>query len=44
MAAHLMLGINAYHGDAAACIVRDGKLLAAQARGALCSLRLRYGH
>ena len=29
MAAHLILGINAYHADAAACIVRDGKLLAA---------------
>src|SRR6266566_4356258 len=29
MAADLILGINAYHGDAAACIVRDGKLLAA---------------
>lgn len=25
----LILGINAYHGDSAACIVRDGKLLAA---------------
>jgi len=25
----LILGINAYHADAAACIVRDGKLLAA---------------
>src|SRR5271170_8264178 len=24
-----ILGINAYHADAAACIVRDGKLLAA---------------
>ena len=32
MAADLILGINAYHADAAACIVRDGKLLAA-ARG-----------
>ena len=29
MAEDLILGINAYHGDAAACIVRDGKLLAA---------------
>jgi carbamoyltransferase len=29
MAAPLILGINAYHADAAACIVRDGKLLAA---------------
>src|SRR5215469_4985774 len=29
MAADLVLGINAYHADAAACIVRDGKLLAA---------------
>ena len=29
MAADLILGINAYHADAAACIVRDGKLLAA---------------
>ena len=31
LAAHLMyiLGINAYHGDAAAAIVRDGELLAA---------------
>jgi carbamoyltransferase len=29
MAADLILGINAYHGDAAACLVRDGKLLAA---------------
>jgi carbamoyltransferase len=25
----LILGINAYHADAAACVVRDGKLLAA---------------
>jgi len=25
----LILGINAYHGDSAACILRDGKLLAA---------------
>src|SRR5580693_8100730 len=25
----LILGINAYHADAAACIVRDGKLVAA---------------
>lgn len=25
----LILGINAYHGDAAACIVRDGQLLSA---------------
>lgn len=25
----LILGINAYHGDAAACIVRDGELIAA---------------
>jgi carbamoyltransferase len=29
MAAPLILGINAYHADSAACIVRDGKLLAA---------------
>jgi len=29
MAPDLILGINAYHADAAACIVRDGKLLAA---------------
>src|SRR5215813_10156035 len=29
MAVDLILGINAYHADAAACIVRDGKLLAA---------------
>ena len=29
MASDLILGINAYHADAAACIVRDGKLLAA---------------
>src|ERR1700746_2011634 len=29
MAAQFILGINAYHADAAACIVRDGKLLAA---------------
>jgi carbamoyltransferase len=29
MAAELILGINAYHADAAACIVRDGKLIAA---------------
>jgi len=28
-AARLILGINAYHADAAACIVRDGQLLAA---------------
>src|SRR5262245_16426651 len=25
----LILGLNAYHGDASACIVRDGKLVAA---------------
>jgi carbamoyltransferase len=25
----LILGINAYHADAAACILRDGRLLAA---------------
>ncbi len=25
----LILGIDAYHADAAACIVRDGKLVAA---------------
>src|SRR5262245_3190032 len=25
----LILGLNAYHGDSAACIVRDGKLVAA---------------
>ena len=25
----IILGLNAYHGDAAACIVRDGKLIAA---------------
>src|SRR6185436_16484320 len=24
-----ILGINAYHGDSAACLVRDGKLIAA---------------
>src|SRR5204863_4373475 len=29
MAADLVLGINAYHADAAACLVSDGKLLAA---------------
>jgi carbamoyltransferase len=29
MAAPLVLGINAYHADAAACLVRDGTLLAA---------------
>src|SRR6201982_3398693 len=29
MAAPLILGINAYHADSAACILRDGKLLAA---------------
>jgi carbamoyltransferase len=29
MGPNLILGINAYHADAAACIVRDGKLLAA---------------
>jgi carbamoyltransferase len=29
MTAELILGINAYHADAAACIVRDGRLLAA---------------
>jgi carbamoyltransferase len=29
MTADLILGINTYHADAAACIVRDGKLLAA---------------
>ncbi len=25
----IILGINAYHGDAAAAIIRDGKLIAA---------------
>src|SRR5712671_2611234 len=25
----LILGINAYHGDSAACILRDGRLIAA---------------
>src|SRR5690348_11940388 len=25
----LILGINAYHGDSAACLVRDGRLIAA---------------
>ncbi|PWT73900.1 MAG: carbamoyltransferase, partial [Chloroflexi bacterium] len=25
----LVLGLNAYHGDSAACLVRDGKLIAA---------------
>jgi carbamoyltransferase len=29
MAPPLILGINAYHADSAACVVRDGKLLAA---------------
>ncbi|MFZ2078211.1 MAG: carbamoyltransferase N-terminal domain-containing protein [Xanthobacteraceae bacterium] len=29
MTADLILGINAYHADAAACIVRDGRLIAA---------------
>src|SRR6516165_1158703 len=29
MTADLILGINAYHADAAACIVRAGKLIAA---------------
>jgi carbamoyltransferase len=29
MTADLVRGINAYHADAAACIVRDGKLVAA---------------
>ena len=29
MASDLILGINAYHADAAACIMREGKLLAA---------------
>src|SRR6266852_862606 len=29
MAADLILGLNAYHGDASACLVRDGKLVAA---------------
>jgi predicted NodU family carbamoyl transferase len=29
MTAPLILGINAYHADAAACIVHDGRLLAA---------------
>ena len=29
MTADLILGINAYHADAAACVVRDGKLIAA---------------
>ena len=25
----LILGLNAYHGDSSACIVKDGKMLAA---------------
>ncbi|HFA59202.1 MAG TPA: hypothetical protein ENJ83_00785, partial [Rhodospirillales bacterium] len=25
----LILGLNAYHGDSAACVLRDGKLIAA---------------
>ena len=25
----LILGVNAYHGDSAACLVRDGQLIAA---------------
>ena len=25
----LILGLNAYHGDASACLVRDGHLVAA---------------
>ena len=25
----MILGLNAYHGDSSACIVRDGKLIAA---------------
>src|SRR5258706_266505 len=25
----LILGLNAYHGDSSACLVRDGKLIAA---------------
>jgi carbamoyltransferase len=29
MAADIILGINAYHADSAACIVRDGQLVAA---------------
>ena len=29
MTADLILGINAYHADAAACIVRGGQLIAA---------------
>ena len=27
----IILGINAYHGDASACVVRDGLLVAAPA-------------
>lgn len=29
----IILGINAYHGDAAACMVRDGELIAAGEEG-----------
>lgn len=25
----LILGLNAYHGDSAACLIKDGKLVAA---------------
>jgi carbamoyltransferase len=25
----LILGLNAYHGDSAACLIRDGQLVAA---------------
>src|SRR4051812_32560727 len=25
----IVLGVNAYHGDAAACLIRDGRLIAA---------------
>lgn len=28
----ILLGINAFHGDSSACLVRDGELLAAAER------------
>ncbi len=35
----LILGINAYHGDSSACIVKDGKLLAAAEEERFCRIK-----
>ena len=35
----LILGINAYHGDSSACIVQDGKLLAAAEEERFCRIK-----